>query len=82
MILNESASSKLPTAEGSLKIFKLGAELLSLVYNEISATKISKLMVVHLKSVRISIMKSYFDWEHDISNVLDFQTPLPIFIYL
>ena len=81
MILKKSASSKLSNAERVLKIFKLGAKLWSFVYDEVRAVKISKLIFVPLKSVRISCTKSYFDCKSDTTKILDLRTPLTTFIF-
>ena len=81
MILRKSASSRLSNAERVLKIFKLGAKLWFIVYDEVRAVKISKLIVVPLKSVCISYTKSYFYCKCDTANILDLRTPLTNIVY-
>ena len=81
MILRKSASSKLSNAERVLKIFKLGAKLWLIVYDEVRTVKISKLIAVPLKSVRISYTKSYFDCKSDTTNILNLRTPLTNIVY-
>ena len=50
-ILEEESYSKVSNAERIVKIFRLGAELQSFVYNNGITFKISKLIVGHIRRV-------------------------------
>ena len=50
IIWKESKHSKVSNAEKNMRIFVLGAELQLSLYNNVSAVKISKMIVVSLKT--------------------------------